>query len=129
MVPIFTEEAPRPIGPYSQGIRAGDLLFLSGQIGLDPKTGRLRESFEEQVKQIFQNVDALLKVVGASRENIVRVVVYLRDLSLFGEFNRLYEDYLKEVKVKPVRTTVGVSHLPLGALIELEMTAYLKDMM
>ncbi|MFN3870391.1 MAG: RidA family protein [Aquificaceae bacterium] len=127
MIPIFTQEAPKPVGPYSQAVKVGNLLFLSGQIGLDPQRGKLKEGFEEQVKQTFQNIDALLKAAGASRENIARVVVYLKDLSLFGEFNKLYEEYFKEVKVKPARTTVEVSQLPLGALVELEITAYIED--
>lgn len=124
MTPIYTERAPKPVGPYSQGVKVGDFIFLSGQIGLDPKTGRLKEAFEDQVLQIFQNVDALLGSAGASRENIVRVVVYLKNLKLFGEFNKLYEEYLKDVKVKPVRTTIEASDLPLGALVEIEITAY-----
>ncbi|MFN3598191.1 MAG: RidA family protein [Aquificaceae bacterium] len=127
MIPLFTQEAPKPIGPYSQGVKVGNFLFLSGQIGIDPPTGKLKESFEQQVKQVFQNIEAVLKSAGAGKGNIVRVVVYLKDLSLFGDFNRLYEEYLKEVKVKPARTTVEVSNLPLGALIELEITAYIED--
>lgn len=122
---IYTEKAPRPVGPYSQAVVAGSFLFLSGQIGLDPQTGKLREGFKEQAQQVFKNIEAILEAAGAGKESIVRMVVYLKDLSLFGEFNQLYEEFFKDVKVKPVRTTVEVSHLPLGALIEVEATAFL----
>ncbi len=125
MTPIYTEKAPKPVGPYSQAIKAGNFLFLSGQIGLDPQSGKLRENFEEQVIQIFQNIDAILEKAGLERKNIVRVVVYLRDLRLFEKFNKLYGEYFEGVEVKPVRTTVEVSALPLGALVELEITACL----
>ena len=124
---IYTEKAPRPVGPYSQAVVAGSFLFLSGQIGLDPQTGKLREGFKEQAQQVFKNIEAILEAAGAGKESIVRMVVYLTDLSLFGEFNQLYEEFFKDVKVKPVRTTVEVSHLPLGALIEVEATAFLGE--
>ncbi|HAV39489.1 MAG: Rid family detoxifying hydrolase [Aquificota bacterium] len=124
---IYTEKAPRPVGPYSQAVVAGSFLFLSGQIGLDPQTGKLREGFKEQAQQVFKNIEAILEAAGAGKESIVRMVVYLKDLSLFGEFNQLYEEFFKDVKVKPVRTTVEVSHLPLGALIEVEATAFLGE--
>ncbi len=127
MTPVYTERAPRPVGPYSQGVVAGGFLFLSGQIGLDPQTGKLREGFKEQAQQIFKNIEAILEAAGVGKESIVRMVVYLKDLSLFGEFNQLYEEFFKDVKVKPARTTVEVSHLPLGALIEVEATAFLGE--
>lgn len=123
MNPFHTEEAPRPVGPYSQAVRVDKFLFLSGQIGIDPSTGKLKESFEEQVRQSFKNVEAVLRSAGLEKDSIFRVVVYLTDLSLFKEFNRLYEEFFRDVPVKPVRTTVGVKELPLGALLELEVTA------
>lgn len=127
MTPIFTEKAPRPVGPYSQALIAGGFLFLSGQIGIDPNTGKLKESFTDQVKQVFDNIEAILQASGVDKKSIVRVVVYLKDISLFKEFNTLYEDFFKDVPVKPVRTTVEVSGLPLGALVELEITALAKE--
>ncbi len=127
MIPLFTEKAPKPVGPYSQALMAGGFLFLSGQIGIDPETGKLREGFTDQVKQVFDNIEAILQAGGVGKENIVRVVVYLKDISLFKEFNALYEDFFKDVPVKPVRTTVEVSGLPLGALVELEITALVKE--
>ncbi|QID32847.1 RidA family protein [Pampinifervens florentissimum] len=127
MIPLFTEKAPKPVGPYSQALMAGDFLFLSGQIGIDPETGKLREGFTDQVKQVFDNIEAILQAGGVGKESIVRVVVYLKDISLFKEFNALYEDFFKDVPVKPVRTTVEVSGLPLDALVELEITALVKE--
>ncbi|WPM32449.1 Rid family detoxifying hydrolase [Hydrogenobacter sp. T-2] len=127
MKPIFTEKAPKPVGPYSQALVAGGFLFLSGQIGIDPDTGKLREGFTEQVKQVFDNIEAILQAGGVDKKSVVRVVVYLKDISLFKEFNALYEDFFKDVPVKPVRTTVEVSGLPLDALVELEITALAKE--
>lgn len=121
---IQTDKAPKPIGPYSQGVVAGNFVFLSGQIGLDPKTGMLREGFQAQAEQVFENIDAILHSIGADRRNIVRVVVYMRDLSLFKDFNRIYEDYFKDVQVKPARSTVEVSNLPMDAFLEVEVTAW-----
>ncbi|MDT7871980.1 MAG: Rid family detoxifying hydrolase [Thermocrinis sp.] len=121
---IFTDQAPKPVGPYSQAVKVGNFLFVAGQIGIDPKTGKLRESFEEQVKQTFENISAILSASGYSWEDVVRVVVYLKDLSKFSDFNRLYQELLKDVSVPPVRSTVEVSSLPLNALVEIEVTAY-----
>jgi 2-iminobutanoate/2-iminopropanoate deaminase len=121
---VFTDQAPKPVGPYSQAIKVGNFLFVAGQIGIDPKTGKLREGFEEQVKQTFENISAILSACGYSWEDVVRVVVYLKDLSKFSDFNRLYQELLKDVSVPPVRSTVEVSSLPLNALVEIEVTAY-----
>ena len=121
---IFTDQAPKPVGPYSQAVKVGNFLFVAGQIGIDPKTGKLREGFEEQVKQTFENISAILSASGYSWEDVVRVVVYLKDLSKFSDFNRLYQELLKDVSVPPVRSTVEVSSLPLNALLEIEATAY-----
>ena len=123
-VEIFTEKAPKPVGPYSQAVKVGGFLFLSGQIGIDPKTSKLKEGFRQQVEQVFENIHSILLEGGYSWEDVVRVVVYLKDLSKFQEFNQIYQEVFKDVKVKPVRTTVEVSRLPLDALVEMEITAY-----
>lgn len=125
MKKIHTQEAPQPVGPYSQAVIHGNLLFLSGQIGIDPKTGRLRETFEEQVKQILANIDAILKSTGADRHCIAKVNIYITDISLFPVLNALYEDFFKDVEVKPARTTVGVNSLPMGAYVEMDIIAVL----
>ncbi|MGC8852672.1 MAG: RidA family protein [Hydrogenobacter sp.] len=122
---IYTEEAPKPVGPYSQAVIYGDLLFVSGQIGIDPKTGKIKETFEEQVKQIFTNIDVILRSAGADRKSIVKVNIYITDLSLFPHLNALYEGFFKDVEVKPARTTVGVSSLPMGAYVEMDIIAVL----
>ncbi|MFN3814242.1 MAG: RidA family protein [Aquificaceae bacterium] len=120
---IFTDKAPKPVGPYSQAVVYENLLFVSGQIGIDPNTGKLREGFEEQIRQVFKNIDEILLSIGISRDKILRVVVYMTNLSEFKKFNEVYEEYFSDVKVKPVRTTVGVCALPLEAQVEIEVIA------
>ncbi len=120
---VFTERAPKPVGPYSQAVEVGNTLYLSGQIGIDPATGKLRESFAGQVEQVFTNVREILRSAGYDVKDIVKVTVYLTDLSRFGEFNRLYVDFFADADPKPARVTVGVSELPLSAEVEIEVTA------
>ncbi|MFN3471534.1 MAG: RidA family protein [Aquificaceae bacterium] len=127
MTPVNTERAPKPVGPYSQAVVVGGFLFLSGQIGIDPQTGKLREGFKEQAQQVLKNIEAILEAASVGKESIVRMVVYLKDLNLFGEFNQIYEEFFSDVKVKPVRTTVEVSRLPLGAFVEVEATAFVGE--
>ncbi|NPA33152.1 MAG: deaminase [Aquificae bacterium] len=123
MKEIKTKEAPLPVGPYSQAILAGNLLFISGQIGIEPLRGELVRGFENQVRTIFRNVDAILKEAGLSRKNVVRVVIYLTELKNFQKLNEIYEEYFREVEPKPARVTVGVKELPLGAQVEIELIA------
>ncbi|RUM28221.1 MAG: deaminase [Aquifex sp.] len=120
---IRTQKAPAPVGPYSQAVEVNGFLFASGQIGINPETGKLEEGFKEQVRQIFKNLDAILKEAGLGRESIVKVTIYLTDISKFKELNEIYEDYFKDVPVKPARVTVGVKELPLGAYVEIEVVA------
>ncbi|GAB6065466.1 RidA family protein [Aquifex pyrophilus] len=123
---IRTNRTPSPVGPYSQAVEVNGFIFLSGQIGIDPESGKLREGFKAQVEQIFKNLDAILEEAGISRENIVKVNIYLTDITKFKELNEIYEEYFKDVKVKPARVTVGVKELPLGAEVEIEVTAVKK---
>ncbi len=120
---IRTEKAPKPVGPYSQAIEVGNTLYLSGQIGIDPSTGELLQNFEDQARQVLRNVEEVLKEAGYRKDNIVKVVIYLTDISRFKEFNSLYEDFFRDVNPKPARVTVGVKELPLGAQIEIEVVA------
>jgi len=120
---VFTPEAPRPVGPYSQAIEVDGTLYLSGQIGIDPKRGKLVDGFESQVKQVFTNLEAVLREGGYSKREVVKVVIYLTDLSRFSELNKVYEEFFKEVEPKPARVTVGVKELPLGAEVEIELIA------
>ena len=120
---IYTRRAPEPVGSYSQAIEVGNTLYLSGQIGIDPETNSLREGFTQQAEQVLKNVSAVLEEAGYSKKDIVKVVIYLTDLSRFKEFNVIYENFLEGVDPKPARVTVGVKDLPLSAQIEIEVTA------
>ncbi len=120
---IRTDKAPKPVGPYSQAVEVGSFLFLSGQIGIDPQTNKLVEGFRNQAIQTFKNINAILEKAKYSRDTVVKVVIYLTDLSKFKELNEIYEEFFKDVQVKPTRVTVGVKELPLGAEIEIEVIA------
>ena len=120
---VETEGAPKPVGPYSQGILYGNTIFTSGQLGINPQTGKLVEGFREQAEQALKNLIAIVRAAGGSRCSIVNVRVYLTDIKKFGEFNEIYEETFKECPVKPTRVVVGVKELPLGALLEVECTA------
>ena len=103
---VTSAEAPAPAGPYSAGLRAGDLIFLSGQGGFDPDTGQLvSDDIAEQTAQTFRNIEVLLRAVGATLDDVVSCLVHLRDLAQFAEFNASYETQFPG-PVKPVRTTV-----------------------
>lgn len=122
---VSTKVAPKPIGPYSQGVVAGGFLFTSGQIGMDPDTGEFVSSeVSEQTRQALENIAGILKSRGLSLGDVVRVCVYLSDLSDFPEMNRVYEEFFRVDP--PARTTVGVSSLPKGARVEIEAIAYKK---
>ncbi|AKG38979.1 MAG: RidA family protein [Infirmifilum sp.] len=119
---IFTDKAPKPIGPYSQAVKAGGFIFVAGQIPIDPKTGELvTGGIREQTKRVFENIKAILEAVGASLEDVVYVTVYLKDLGMFKEFNEVYSYYFQ--KDPPSRVTVQVADLPRGALIEVSVIA------
>ncbi len=120
---VFSDKAPLPVGPYSQAVEVGNTLYLSGQIGLDPDTNKLREDFSDQVKQAFKNSEEVLRAAGYLKTDIVKVVAYLTDISKFKEFNVIYEEFFRDVDPKPARVTVGVKELPLGAEVEIEITA------
>ncbi len=119
---IATDRAPAAVGPYSQGIVAGDLLFVSGQIPLDPDTGELVEGgFEAQVEQVLRNLDAVLTAAGCNRTRVAKVTVFLTDLGRFAEMNAVYERYFGDHR--PARAAVEVSALPRGAAVEMEAVA------
>ena len=115
---ITTKDAPAAIGPYSQAVKVGSLLFLSGQISIDPKTNQMNSgSIEEQTKQALENLDAVLKASGMSMENVVSTTVFLKDLNDFGKMNAVYGTYFKEKP--PARATVQAARLPRDALVEI----------
>ena len=119
---IATKEAPAAIGPYSQAIKTGNLLFLSGQIAIDPTTNQMSTgSVEEQTKQALDNLDAVLKAGGMTMENVVNTTVFLKDVNDFGKMNAVYATYFKERP--PARATVQVARLPRDALVEISAIA------
>ena len=120
--PILSAEAPQPIGPYSQAIRVGGLIFLSGQVGLDPATGKLvGEDIESQTRQALKNLEAVLRTAGASFDQVVKVTVFLKSMGDFAKVNSIYGETFKTTK--PARSTVEIARLPKDALIEIEMIA------
>ena len=122
---IFTPSAPRPAGPYSQGLRLGGLIYTAGQTPINPQTGQLAGmTIEEQTAQVLENIRSILEAGGASMANVVKTTVHLSDLSLFARFNAVYERYFPDPK--PVRTTVG-SQLGGGVLVEIDVIAHLSD--
>lgn len=119
---VATPDAPKAIGPYSQAVKANGLLYTSGQIALDPESGALLDgSFEEQVHRVFRNLDAVLRAGGSSFDRVLKATVYLTDLANFQTLNTIYAEYFGEHK--PSRTTVGVSQLPKGSAVEIDLVA------
>lgn len=119
---ITTPKAPAAIGPYEQGIKAGQFLFTAGQIPKDPVSGQLvTGDIQAQTRQVMENLKAVLEAGGASLAQVVKVTVYLKDLQEFAAMNQVFERYFSESK--PARTTVQVSGLPLGVGIEIDMIA------
>ncbi len=122
---ISTDKAPEPVGPYSQGIQAGPFLFVAGQIPLDPETGELVEGdFEKKVRRVLDNIKAIVEAAGGSLDDVVKVTVYLKDINMYGEFNKIYSEYFSGSK--PARVVVGVSNLPKGVDLEVEAIAYIE---
>ena len=120
---VKTSGAPEAVGPYSQGVRVGDWLFLSGQIPLDPRTGELVEGgVEAQTERVLENLKAVLEAGGMGLEDVVQVTVYMTDLEEFGAMNGVYASYFPGDP--PARVTVGVASLPKGAKIEISLVAY-----
>ena len=118
---ISTTKAPAAIGPYSQAIQTGNMLFSSGQLGLDPRTGTLPEGIQVQAAQALANVDAILKEAGFERSDVVKTVVFLKNMSDFGVVNELYAEFFGDHK--PARSCVEVSCLPKNGLVEIEVVA------
>lgn len=122
---IQTKDAPTAIGPYSQAIKAGNLLFCSGQIPINPKSGEMvLTSIEEETKQVLNNLLAVVRAAGGKTENIVKTTVYITDMSQFGKINEIYGSYF--VAPFPARATVQVAALPKGVHVEIDAIAVLK---
>ena len=120
MHPIHSPNAPAAIGPYSQGMEVGNLVFTSGQIPVDPVTGLIPEGIEAQTHRSCQNVGAVLSAAGASFERVVKTTCFLADMADFAQFNAVYESYFVS---KPARSCVAVKALPKGVLCEIEAIA------
>jgi 2-iminobutanoate/2-iminopropanoate deaminase len=118
---IATEAAPAALGPYSQAIVAGDYVFCSGQLGLDPATGELAEGLAAQADRALRNLGAVLEAAGCSHADIVKTTVFLADMADFAAFNAAYAAHLGEAK--PARSTVQAAGLPKGAKVEIELVA------
>ncbi len=123
---IHTTAAPAAVGPYAQAVRSGHFLFMSGQLGLDPTTGCLREGMEDQTRQALANVEAILAAAGGTWAEVVSVDVFLTDMGSFAEFNAIYAAVLGEHR--PARAVVGVAALPLGAAVEIRAVAVLATL-
>jgi reactive intermediate/imine deaminase len=118
-VSIFTDKAPRAIGPYSQAVRAGNTVYLSGQIPLDPKSGELvAGDFALETRRVFENLKAVAETAGDGFKDVVRVTIYLTDLANFPKVNEVMAEYFQEPY--PARATVGVAALPRGARVEID---------
>ncbi len=121
---IRTQEAPAPVGPYNQAIATtGELMFVAGQIPLDPYTGEIvgEGDISQQTKQVMKNIEAILKAAGTDWQNVVKTTVFLTDLSNFAAMNQIYADYFPEQA--PARACVEVSRLPKDVLVEIECIA------
>jgi reactive intermediate/imine deaminase len=123
MKPVSTPEAPAAIGTYSQAVRAGDMVYLSGQIPLDPKSMQIVEGFENQVRRVFDNLQAVAKAAGGDFSRVARVTIYLIDLANFPKVNEIMVTYFREPY--PARVTVGVASLPRGSLVEIDAVMFM----
>ena len=121
---IVPEGAPKPVGPYSPAIRWGNLVFCSGQTGVDPATGKLVEGVEAQARQTLENLSGALKAAGTDLAHAVKTTVFLTDINDFAKLNAAYGEYFPDDP--PARTTVAVKALPIGALLEIEVIAAIE---
>ncbi len=122
---IRTKNAPAPVGPYNQAIAAqGEIIFVAGQIPLDPVTGEIvgSEDISKQTLQVMQNLEAILKAAGTSWDSVVKTTVFLTDLNNFGAMNQIYAQYFK-AEIAPARACVEVSRLPKDVLVEIDCIA------
>jgi len=122
---ISSSAAPRPVAAYSQAIEANGFIFTAGQLGTDPKTGTLPAGIEAQAEQVFANLGAILEAAGTRPDRILKVGIFLADLTHFGVVNAAYERFVGSHR--PARTTIGAGALPNGALIEVDLIALARD--
>ena len=123
---ISTQKAPAAIGPYSQAIQIGNLVYTSGQIPIDPTTGKFAEGgIKEQTRQSLLNVKAILEEAGLTMKNVVKTIVFIADMNDFADMNAIYAEFFSEPS--PARSAVAVKTLPKGALVEIEAVAALPQ--
>lgn len=123
---IYSPNAPSPLGPYRQGVAIGGLIFCSGQIAIDPSTGKLVSGgIEEQTQQVLDNLGAVLRAAGASYADIVKTTIFLSDIGDFAAMNAVYGRYFGTAA--PARSTVAVAALPLGSKLEVEAIALVRN--
>lgn len=120
---IFSESAPKPIGPYNQAVKTGNLIFCAGQIPTDPKAGKITATdITTQTHQVLKNIQAVLSKESLTLEHVVKATVFLKDLNDFAKMNEVYAQYFKS-ETAPARSTVQVVRLPLDSLVEIEVVA------
>ena len=122
---IHTENAPAAVGPYSQAVKVGNLVYTAGQIGIDPATGKMQEGLEAQARQVMANLQAVLEAAGAGFDDVVKTTIFITDMADFGVINGIYGAHFGDVP--PARSTVAVAQLPLGALVEIEAIALTEN--
>jgi 2-iminobutanoate/2-iminopropanoate deaminase len=118
---ISTDRAPAAIGPYSQAVKSGNLIFVSGQVPVNPQTGEITGGTKEQTRQVLENLDAVLLAAGASLAQVMKTTVFLKNLDDFTVMNEVYKEYFPQEP--PARSTVEVSRIPRGSLVEIEAIA------
>lgn len=128
LISVYSDRAPGVAGPYSQAVRCGDILYLSGQVGLVPETGKLvGNDLKSQALQVMRNLDAVLHEAGTATSGIIKAGIYLTDMDDFPELNQLYADWLGG-EHRPARATVAVAALPLDARIEIDLIARIPEL-
>ncbi len=126
LIKIETDAAPKALGPYSQAVAAGDFIFCSGQIAIDPKSSEVVVGgIKEQTKQVLENLGAVLIAAGSSLDNVVKTEVFLKDMNDFAAMNKVYAEYFTSA-IQPARATVEVARLPKDLLVEISCIAYRK---
>ncbi len=121
---IYSKNAPEPIGPYSQAIKFNNLVFSSGQIGIDPASGKLDDGdIKAQTRQTIKNLEKVLEAAGSDLTKVIKVTVFMKDINEFGAMNEVYNEYFG--KSKPARSTVEAAKLPKDASVEMDVVAYM----
>lgn len=120
---ISTTDAPKALGPYSQATKFGNIIYTSGQLPIDPQTGKISDDIKEQTKQIMLNAEAILKEAGSDLSKVIKTSVFLKDLKDFASMNEVYGEFFSQEA--PARSTVGATDLALGALVEIEFIAHI----